>query len=70
MRKKEREDLGTQLYNLQYELSRQTECLEKQENELEELGARRAEVEKGADEMQRVHDKLQQEIKSEIEEGE
>ena len=61
--------MGTQLYNLQYELSRQTEYLEKQEKELEVMTEKRLSVEKAAEEMRAVHSKLQSEIKVEIDEG-
>ncbi|CAG7836266.1 unnamed protein product [Allacma fusca] len=46
MKKKEREDLGNQLYNLQYELQRQTDLLEKYDKDLEGLKERRSEVER------------------------
>ena len=45
MRKKEREDLGNQLYNLQYELQRQTDMLDKCDKELENLIEKRATTE-------------------------
>ncbi|CAG7691722.1 unnamed protein product, partial [Allacma fusca] len=46
MKKKEREDLGNQLYNLQYELQRQTDLLEKYDKDLEGLKEKRSEVER------------------------
>ena len=69
MKRKEREELGTQLYNLQYELTRQTDYLEKQEHELDEMTEKRLAVEVAAEELRKINLQLQEEVKAEIDEG-
>jgi len=69
-KRREREEVGEQLYNLQYELTRQSELMEKQEEELQELTHKRTEVDAQTAEVVLLRQQAQTALEKEMVEGE
>lgn len=57
------------MYNLEYELSRQSELIERQEQELHELMEKRAAVDAATEEASELRDRAEAELRKEMQEG-